>query len=128
MTPIERAARALAVELARQDGSDVKPEEVRFYGGLRLDYIDQTDVDFAGLVRAVLQAIREPSPEMVDDGMETVDDAHFVRTIWRAMIDAAMKADAIPASNPRARKPVPGETVLIRTVDLGLSGPRRGRP
>lgn len=83
--------------------------------------------------RAVLQALREPSPEMVEAG-RTVLDEHGCNPLtgdaeasFTAMIDAALTADATPASDPGARKPLPGETVLIRAVDLGLSGPRRGR-
>lgn len=63
MTPLERAARALAVEFDRQDGGGHSPDEVHFKEGLTLDFIDQHNVDCGALVRAVLTAIREPSEE-----------------------------------------------------------------
>jgi len=73
MTPIERAARALAL---RNDGR-----------GARWDV-------WVGDVHAVLTAIREPSEAMLDAHI-AAKDMHEDRegqayVVWHAMIDAAM--------------------------------------
>lgn len=106
MTLIERAARALVVELQRQDGvfteDALAQERVVFDLGLRIQYIDQNDVDCGALVRAVLQAIREPSEAMreaVDTDLDfpwwfrdaVAGGGEVTNSAWQRMIDAALE-------------------------------------
>ncbi len=103
MTVIERAARAL--EAAWDDGSDVASG---------LPPIEFTDAERLHLARAVLQAIREPTPEMIEamantSGMKAVSTQVSIQAArgypldpnamtngspleqaWRAGIDAAL--------------------------------------
>jgi hypothetical protein len=101
MTPIERAARALAVELGRKAGmytrDSLASDGLKFSDGLRIPFIDQSDVDCGALVRAVVQALREPDSVMTHAGAEIVRKAHSedghaafegdAANVWRVMID-----------------------------------------
>ena len=94
MRPIERAARALVAELDRQEnGAEFEPDLVEFKDGLRIRYIDQYDVDVGALVRAVLLAVREPTPKMLDFAFMQAPagcDDSDIANIWNAMLDAAL--------------------------------------
>lgn len=95
MTPLERAARAIADELARQE-----PQ----HGGTYFvdsDNLDATVIDgtfdLSGVARAVLEAIREPSEGMVVEGERAAwDDANSmpapraIPAAWTSVIDAAL--------------------------------------
>lgn len=48
--------------------------------------------DWAGYARAAIEAMREPTPNMILAGMET--DAEMTAIAYRAMIDAALKEPA----------------------------------
>lgn len=96
MTPIERAAQALADAFAEQE-----PEHGGTYflgsDNLRAVEIDGT-FDFQKISRAVLQAIREPSEAMVGPATgymiiaihEYQADRIDAQRIWKTMIDAAI--------------------------------------
>ncbi|GEM_PF-3446265 len=91
-TLVDRAARALfrarTADLPRQDAlpalrSDWDNLEPELQEGFVLD------------IRAVLQAIREPSKGMIDAMAETAQcTAEDVSALWQAMIDAAMREGA----------------------------------
>lgn len=70
MTPLERAARALAEMDTERDL------------GWRY-YVPEA--------RAVLMAIREPSTEMVADGEQSLRADGYAEFCWQAMIDAAVQ-------------------------------------
>lgn len=80
MTPIEKAARAVAEYAAR-----------------RLPPADSA-ATCEGIARAVLQAIREPSEGMLSDGAFqifrgeriTEDDLDSAKRVWRAMTSRAL--------------------------------------
>jgi hypothetical protein len=80
MTPIERAARALCA-------LDGHPENAKMDGKrLWQDYLPE--------VRAVLEAIREPSAKMEEAA--NADQALFIgapKPIWQQMVDAALAED-----------------------------------
>lgn len=74
MTPVERAARALALSQSGVDCfDDLEPE---------------AQANAIETVRAVLQAIREPNVAMVDAGWAVQDNS--MTEVWQAMIDAAL--------------------------------------
>ena len=78
-TPLERAARALCAAL----GDDWNREG---QGALADAY--------KGHVRAVLEAIREPSQKMVDAGYAMASDRADETDwewVWQAMLDTALK-------------------------------------
>jgi len=77
MSPLERAARALC----RLDGH---PENATMEGRpLWQDYLPE--------VRAVIQAIRDPSHEMVQAVPSDTNAPIYPEDIWQAMIDAALE-------------------------------------
>jgi len=91
MEPLERAARALAADLGKQDlGTPFVLDD-----NLALPYLDQGEVDFGRLARAVLEAIREPS-EGMRDAVEKMLKANCYyidcsdTEIWQTMIDAIL--------------------------------------
>lgn len=90
MRPIERAARAFIEECNRQNQEGPEGVYAYHYGDLTDVTIDGK-VDMLALMRAVLLALREPSEGMVIAGMDELDDAHRVRAIWQAQIDAALE-------------------------------------
>jgi hypothetical protein len=98
---IARLAHAIAAELGRQD--DGQP--FLLDGDLRLEYLDQSDVDFAAVARAALEALREPTEGMADAGWADLDwgpggsecDAN-PRAAYRAMIDAALADTGKPGA------------------------------
>lgn len=85
MTPIERAARALARFSVRDES--------------QFPYISKSEAErswpaFEPQARAVLQAIREPSEAMLQAGeahMDEVAPNEPVDLIWKDMIDAVLK-------------------------------------
>lgn len=92
MTPIERAARAIAQELVAQEPSHGgtyfvdadNPKAAVIDGTFNLDAI----------VRAVLTVLRESSEVMESAGMDEADKTSHgvvVGPIWQAMVDAAME-------------------------------------
>lgn len=93
MTPIERGARALALSQSGVDEWDA------------LDEAFQENIK--DHVRAVLQAVREPSKTMLDKGIDAAEEVEdwtsdsfqtyrvdsasdMPLPVWRAMIDAAL--------------------------------------
>lgn len=85
MTPLERASRALVNNYPLDGGeSPLSWEEV------------------LPVARAVLQAIREPSSEIVMAAYGTISmeehEPRHVREMWSDMIDAALEAEPLPAS------------------------------
>lgn len=92
MTPIERAARALARE--HWDVQDL-------HGGTNKSssqWVDERWRDYLPNARAVIAAIRDPSDEMIADGKDrmNVDPelGHHEATpesIWSTMIDALLE-------------------------------------
>lgn len=96
MTPIERAARALATQLG---GTCRSGEAIETIEDLRNTEIDIGSVDLIKATCAVLQAIREPSDAMVHAAvMSTVeiwnderDAEREFKTEFAAAIDAAME-------------------------------------
>ena len=61
--------------------------------------------DCRALVVAVLRALREPSPEMLDAGVrvhelegDRIDITPELRAIWQAMVDAAAPDPAPPST------------------------------
>lgn len=83
MSPIERAARALCLI------DEVDPDSSLGGDGHNLLWMEYANVN----VKAVLQAIREPSDEMNAAGIDADDHIEFNNhgRIWQAMIDAALK-------------------------------------
>lgn len=85
MTPIERGVQALAVSLEAGDSAALDAESRR---------------KFAGAVRAVLEAVREPDQLMMESGAEIVryvgnsesDEAYRddAANIWRSMVAAVL--------------------------------------
>lgn len=94
MTMLERAARAAALELRRQEGYYTNPE-AEIDNSLQLTFMDLSHVDCASLARAVLRAIREPSEAMLNAGADQLFDSRYedptedALEIYQAMIDAA---------------------------------------
>lgn len=102
ITPLERAARALR-EATKQvfyvrdpENPTVPPAEYHALGWVAWE--DNSDIDrqvYIDQARAVLQAIREPSEDMVSHGREawaqyaTADATS--RAIWARMINAALE-------------------------------------
>lgn len=81
MTPLGRVARVLA-ELS-------EPEIGPFDGG-----VDAVWPSYIADARAVLQAIREPSMELVREAVDRAEDVIApgdYREFWIAMIDAALE-------------------------------------
>lgn len=65
MTPLERAARALVVDLTRQANLD-GPDAPHIYDDALPESVGiDGRVDCTALLRAVIEAIREPSEEML---------------------------------------------------------------
>jgi hypothetical protein len=101
---IERAARALSLALYREERGDRDAPEPPSSGldeNLVMSYIDQGSTDLGFCVRAVLTAIREPSPEIINAYIERCDlggdlvgdintTCHPIYAAWTAMIDAAL--------------------------------------
>lgn len=99
MTPIERAARVLADKL---DCTARSGETVTSVDDLRNAELDIGHVDLFDVVRAVLQAIREPSEAMRDAVAADLDfpwwfqdavaggGAGQTSCAWTRMIDAAL--------------------------------------
>jgi hypothetical protein len=100
MTPIERAARAMCAVSGRH-GFPILNADPDF-GDYPLteegtdDMNPFTESDVVALVRAVLEAIREPSAAMTAAGDDTQTDYEAGLTdlaavkVWPAMIDAAL--------------------------------------
>jgi len=57
-------------------------------------YVAAAEIDWEVSVRAVLEAMREPTPEMIEAGGEVMRSRYGcdfrVSPIWRAMIEAAL--------------------------------------
>lgn len=91
MTPVERAARAVKAELRKQD---VLWEDGEAPGQLMMQTGSVADLD--AVIRAVMQAIREPSEAMVRASVAAVgrSDPLIAELVapksWQAMIDAAL--------------------------------------
>jgi len=81
MSMIEQARNAVADYLARNVERDTLA-------------CDLTGDEQRGLVRAVLEALREPTPEMVEAFQETTGIRYdwLPTKGWQAMIDAALSA------------------------------------
>jgi hypothetical protein len=105
MAPLEKAARALPQMLGPHAFDDLPADRAEQRESLRrfgYNY-EHTQADMLALVRAVLEAIREPSEGMVeaaealwwldfssDEEVELTVTAEQARQIHRAMIDAAL--------------------------------------
>ena len=90
LTPLERAARALDEALAAQIRNSVNMPYVG-----KLDEIDMSvrvdgEIELLPLVRAVLQAIREPDGEVLQAGNRVWLDGGNERQIFEAMLDAIL--------------------------------------
>lgn len=100
---VDRVAQAIADELARQEGNE---ESFILHDG-KLSYLDQEEVDMLAVARAAIEAMREPTKQMIDAGIDaadTVEDytqdtdgsyrvdspSDMPFPIYRAMIDAAL--------------------------------------
>lgn len=82
MTPLERAARALC------EIDDVDPDSSLGGDGQNFLWMEYANVH----VRAVLQAIREPSAGMMGDRVVRQHAyAGDVDMVWQAMIDTALR-------------------------------------
>lgn len=81
MTPVERVARAIYERSCADTDYDNLP-----WAQLLPTVTDA----YLGLARAAIAAMREPSPEMVEDGEDADLLAENVRQIWHAMIDAML--------------------------------------
>lgn len=82
MTPLERAARAICVASGYDPDKD---DQVANVGPLNWEL-------FADQARAVLQAIREPSGGMIDEGYASYDaNGGSLRDVFMDMIDAALE-------------------------------------
>lgn len=101
MTPLERAASALKADLKAffdKDRANVDWDWDRD-GSSRVlvDAVFDIDVLAAGLTRAVLQAIREPSGEMIGDVHDTLlyarkgNELDTAREVWDRMIEVALE-------------------------------------
>lgn len=117
---VERMARAILVDLARQDGHDDIPPDVP----LVLDYLDQSTTDLEQAAIAALRAIeeagavvvpREATGEMVDAVHDAIDAARYVnvpgmtpsevRRITPRMVLAAMLVASPYAEKPQKQNP-----------------------
>ncbi len=101
MTDIERVAGAIAdTQVPAEDGSASASMRQLFMqlgeivpGGFNAAQFDNT---MSILARAALQAIREPSPGMVEAGEHVavrgfIPAGQFETVIWHAMVDAALE-------------------------------------
>lgn len=83
MQPLGRAARALADALYQLQQSVPEIDAYRHIG----------IGEYEPLVRAVLQAVRSPSDEMIEAGVVVADEEYSATTnailTWQAMVDAA---------------------------------------
>lgn len=86
MTPLERAARALAQSLHERHPGDCFPWEMMH---------DEEKANMLKDARAVLEAIREPSEGMQTAGYGECHHPNDIpEHIWQAMIDAALAEGA----------------------------------
>lgn len=107
MSPIERAARALCERSGVANPDDLEPGMTPYSDDTEIidGYLPNGDPGFfvwrlyVGRVRAVLNAIREPSDGMLKAGvlapnyLEDQSSRRGCRNIYTAMIDAAMKEE-----------------------------------
>lgn len=90
MTPIERAARTLARRSCPPGGA------AQFPYVSADEWEEKNWRDHIPSARAVLEAIREPSGEMLGDVHDTLlyaakgEELDIARTVWDRMIDAAL--------------------------------------
>lgn len=96
MTPLERAA----VALANYDARQVEAPEI---GDIDEFRFDPDRADYLARARSVLTGLREPSEAMLDNAVsqftvyETWQEADIVvgpERLWQAMIDAALSEGA----------------------------------
>lgn len=86
MTPLERAARALALTFICEDQGWAPDEEVP------VNYAKNCWVNHIAQVRAVLTAIREPSDAMVGPDSKAWGHAGSeAEHVWREAIDAMLE-------------------------------------
>jgi hypothetical protein len=78
---IERVARAIA-------GCETADD----WGDLTSHWQEQ----FRKEARAAIEAMREPTTDMCEAGWDGFDDANVARSVWHAMIDAALKGQNSP--------------------------------
>lgn len=89
---IERGAKALFAELRRQGEGNLGSTYVEDATDMGRVLIDGR-IDLPALMRAAIEAMREPTDAMYDAGDEFVGslgDAGNAEKVWRAMIDAAL--------------------------------------
>jgi hypothetical protein len=122
MTPIERAARAMC-DARREDGLPILNADPDFgeYPLTRAgtdDLCPFTEDDVLTLVRAIIEAIREPSEQMTAKvefheltysrgGEDSFDylSADNAADVWRKMVDAMLGSTGADVAEPR--KPAP---------------------
>jgi hypothetical protein len=91
MTPLERAARAIATEIGVDPDQLITADDDAHVGlGLRGPHPAWTR--YVGTARAALQAVREPSEHMllaaqIGDAWNAEDP----EGVWQAMVDAALE-------------------------------------
>jgi hypothetical protein len=97
---IERIARAMFTEIAAQDGRGPDGREMgNFFGYAEADYgktILDGAYDLERIARAAIEAMREPTAEMVDHAWQAAE-AEDAKWVWEDMIDNALKE---PATTP----------------------------
>jgi hypothetical protein len=89
MTMIERVARAMTEDFVNDqlDNIEINPRR----------YADDNWKSYASMARAAIEAMREPTDEMVDAGRiarMNVAGGYDGPSGWEAMIDAALKETA----------------------------------
>lgn len=96
ISPLERAARAIATEIGVDPDRLITADDDAHVGlGLRQPHLAWTR--YVGTARAVLQAIQVPSPEMLRAGWNATKrdgaavDHHDIHVAFVAMIDAALE-------------------------------------
>lgn len=81
---IERAARGLGKLIGLDDEASIE--------ALRNVEINGSETDLFDFARAVLDAMREPSKAMLNEGSDIADcEVGSMETAWQAMIDAALE-------------------------------------
>lgn len=113
MTPLERAARALAKEFDCHSGDS---DEIETREHLRYAFPGAGHFDLLAIARVVLTAIREPSEGMAAAGfhvsMEAGEGFADETAVWQAMIDGLLnEADAQGIETRSAENPkgIPSE-------------------
>lgn len=79
---IERVARAIAGSAAAA------------FGDRAIHYVENNWGAYTNQARAAISALREPSQDMADAGVNARESHGSVASVWEAMTDAALKEDS----------------------------------